>query len=509
MQLFSNTLGINNNLGLKATARNFFGGIRIGSKNHSDFLQGGGDFAANSRFNEYSLKANCGYTSDKGLFKLYYDLNDQKLGLTEDEAIDAITSRGRINKIWYQQFNNHLLSSQNKLFFNDYKLEVNAAFQSNELRHYAGIDTVEIAMTLSTLTYETKLYLPSDEKSEYIIGFQGSDQTNRNSINSEVILLPYAHTNSYGVFSLAQHTFFKKVKLQAGLRYDYKSVSTDDAGLPGDFSYRKAINKSFGSLSGSFGGTCNFTEKLLFRINFATGYRTPNLAELTSNGKHELRYEMGNAALIPQNTYETDVSMHYHASNFTFDLAGFYNSIDHYIYIAPTSDSTLTGERIFRYMQTNATLYGMEAGIHIHPKHMDWLHAETTFSSVKGIQQNGDYLPFIPANKFTVELKFEKEKLAFMQNAYFEINTLTAFDQNIPAPDEESTPGYSLVDIGLGGSLKINNQHVSLRLSVDNVFDKKYIDHLSTLKEVNFYEPGRNIAFGLIIPFNMSFKSED
>ena len=62
MQLFSNTLGMSNNIGIKGSSGKLFGGIRAGNKTNSDFLQGGGDFVPNSRFNEVSIKMNSGYT---------------------------------------------------------------------------------------------------------------------------------------------------------------------------------------------------------------------------------------------------------------------------------------------------------------------------------------------------------------------------------------------------------------------------------------------------------------
>ncbi len=99
LQLFSNTLGMTNNLGIKGASKKFFGGIRAGQKTNADFLQGGGDYVPNSRFNEWSVKANAGYTAKAGTFKLYYDYNQQKLGLVEDHALEDITERGRANEI--------------------------------------------------------------------------------------------------------------------------------------------------------------------------------------------------------------------------------------------------------------------------------------------------------------------------------------------------------------------------------------------------------------------------
>jgi iron complex outermembrane recepter protein len=228
-----------------------------------------------------------------------------------------------------------------------------------------------------------------------------------------------------------------------------------------------------------------------------------NLAELTSNGKNELRYEIGDNNLVPENAYETDLSIHYHKDNFIFDLAGFYNIINNYIFISPTGYSTTSRINIFRYKQANSALFGGEAGLHFHPKPIKWLHFETTFSSVIDKQENGDFLPFIPAHKLHFELRAEKENLLFLQKAFISANTVTTFNQNNAAPDETVTKGYTLLDFGIGGIIKTKNQLISFGISASNLLDKRYIDHLSTLKEVGFYNPGRNIVLNLKIPFGI------
>ncbi|MDD4645854.1 MAG: TonB-dependent receptor, partial [Bacteroidales bacterium] len=411
LQLFSNTLGMNNNLGIKGTSKSLFGGIRIGQKTHADYLQGGGVSLPNTRFNDYSLKANAGYTSKSGTYNLYYDFNNQKLGLAEPEAIESITERERKNQIYFQEFNNHLFSSQNKLFLGRYKLDLNSAYQSSGLTHFGKFREYEIQMRLATLSYEAKLYLPSDEKSEYIIGFQGFNQNNTNLNNRETILLPDATTNSNSAFCLLQHTFIGKLKLQTGFRYDSRHITTLSYGSSSDtMSYRAAFKKSFESFSGSLGATYTATDELLFRANIASGYRTPNLAELTSNGQHELRFEIGNANLVPENSCELDLSAHYHKECFTIDLAGFYNLINHYIFISPTEEVTESGIPIYKYKQANSVLFGGEAGFHIHPEPIKWLHFKTIFSMVVGRQETGNYLPFIPAHKFQSEIRAEKKK---------------------------------------------------------------------------------------------------
>jgi len=505
LQLFSNTIGMTNNFGVKGTSKKFFGGVRAGQKTNADFLQGGGKFVPNSRFNEMSVKTNAGFTGRIGTFKLYYDFNKQKLGLAEDEAINEITERGRENNIWYQELNTHLLSSQNKLYLGRFKLDINSAYQNTELIHFGDIDVIEIQMRLSTLTYEARLHFPSKESSEYIIGIQGYNQTNINLNDRETIILPDALTNNNSMFGLLQYTLFKKLKFQTGIRYDLRSILTQPVGLASDtMTYRPALDKNYGSFSGSFGATYNLSEKLLFRANFAAAYRTPNLAELTSNGQHELRYEIGDKELVPENAYETDLSIHYHGENFTFDIAGFYNIVNNYIFISPTGDTTSSGIYIYRYKQANSDLYGGEAGLHIHPEPVEWIHFESTFSSVIGKQTNGDYLPFIPAHKLRIELRAEKEKLLFLKKAFVSAYTTIYFNQDQPAPDETPTSGSALLDLSAGGNIKIQNQLMSVSISANNLFDTKYIDHLSTLKEAGFYNPGRNIALHIRIPFSIT-----
>jgi iron complex outermembrane receptor protein len=259
-------------------------------------------------------------------------------------------------------------------------------------------------------------------------------------------------------------------------------------------------------MSGSLGATYSLTEKFLIRANVATAYRTPNLAELTSNGQHESRYEIGDQHLEPEMSFETDLSLHYHHSNLTMDLAGFNNIIRNYIYISPTEDSTDSGISIYQYRQNNSRLYGVEAGLHFHPSNIEWLHVVTMFSAVIGKQQSGDYLPFIPAHKLNVECRAEKEKLLFMDKVYISINTNTAFDQYSAAPEETTTSGYTLIDVGAGGQLKAGNQPIIIGISASNLLDRKYVDHLSTLKEVNLNNPGRSIILSVTLQFGYSVK---
>jgi iron complex outermembrane receptor protein len=159
---------------------------------------------------------------------------------------------------------------------------------------------------------------------------------------------------------------------------------------------------------------------------------------------------------------------------------------------------------VYKYLQANAGLYGGEAVVHIHPKPVEWLHLETTYTSVTGKRENGEYLPLIPAHKLRMEIRGEMKQLGLLENGYLKFSALHAFDQHNLAHEEEATAGYTLYDAGIGATVKVSNQPVELGLTLNNIFDIKYIDHLSTLKEAGYFNPGRNLAFSLKIPFIIS-----
>ncbi len=496
-QYHSNTEGVVSNLGVKGSSEHLFWGVRAGVKSHTDYKDGNGDYVPNSRFNENSLKANIGINKTFGLFRLYYDYNQPKLGMCVGNAVPLITENGRENKNWYQDLTNHVISSRNSLFLGKYKVDLNAAYQMNNRRlqtdeNMPAFEMVD--MDLNTFSYEVKTYLPSTENSEYIIGLQGANKTNRNHEAPDRVL-PDADVNDLSAFGLAQHTFIDKLKTQAGIRYDYRSISTEVE------TNNEAVDKNYGNLSASMGATYKVKENFLLRANIASAYRTPNIAELTQNGMHGARYEQGNPDLASQRNYEADISAHYHSNFVMVDISGFYNHVNDYIFIAPTNDTIQSGDKIFRYSQTNAALYGGELSIDVLP--VNWLNLKTSYAYLIGKQEDGNYLPFIPQNKLRFEMILKKQKLSFLKNNFFKIGGLYASEQNNPAMFETESDSYFLLNAGIGTEIKWANQMISLSVQANNLLNETYIDHLSTLKGMGYYNIGRNVSVNLKVPFGI------
>lgn len=496
-QYHSNTQGIVSNLGVRGSSENFFWGLRGGLKSHGDYCDGNGDYVPNTRFNEKSFKANIGLIKPFGLFRLYYDYNQPNLGMCVGDAIALTTENGRENKVWYQELTNHLISTKNTLFFGKYKVDVNAAYQMNNRRlqtdnNKPAFEMVD--MDLNTFSYEIKTYLPSGVNSEYIIGLQGANKTNRNH-DAPNHVLPDADVNDFSVFGLVQHTFFDKLKTQAGIRYDFRTISTI-AEINKD-----AIDNDYSNISASVGATYELNRHILLRANLASAHRTPNIAELTQNGMHGSRYEQGDPDLKSQRSYEADLSVHFHSKHIIVDLAGFYHSINNYIFIAPTNDTIASGDEIYRYSQTNAKIYGSELSLNILP--VDWINIKTSYAYLIGKQNDGNYLPFIPQNKLRLELKLQKQKIAFLENPFVKLGGLYTAKQNKPAMFETESDSYFLLNAGIGANFKWSNQLLAISIQANNLLDETYTDHLSTLKNLEYYNIGRNISINIRMPFGI------
>jgi iron complex outermembrane receptor protein len=496
-KLFSNTLGSNSSLGLKTSTENWKFLARGTYNTHSDYRISGGDRVTNTRYNETDFKTAIGYSDSKFSSVLRYNYNNLDLGIPEDGIGEQTSSKN--TGFPRQGVFNHLLSLNSIFYFEDSKLDVDLGYIVNDRSEFEDSDIAGLHMKLKTFNYDAKYYLPSMGKLESIIGIQGMHQTNTNF--GDEYLIPDAMTNDFGVFGTVNYEWETNV-LQAGLRFDKRQITTEENGTLGEEGYFKAIDKSFDSFNASLGYKTTFADDLTFRFNLASGFRAPNLAELTSNGVHEgtNRYEVGNSELKTEQNLQTDLNLEYKTDHFEFFANGFYNHINNYIYTAPAG-TQIDNNDVFEYIQNNAKLYGGEVGLHFHPHPIDWLHYETSFETVTATKQNGDYLPLIPANNWNNTIRAEFKIKNWLQEGFASFNVNTTLNQNNVSGFETKTNGYTLVNLGLGGTVKLGKTAFDVNLNGNNLFDKSYIAHLSRLKTDGIPNIGRNVVLG--VNFNL------
>ncbi len=492
-KFFSNTIGSNSSLGLKTSAENWKFLARGTYNTHSDYKIANGDRVTNTRYQETDFKTGIGYSNSKFSSIFRYNYNNLDLGIPEDGISDQTTTK----KTAYpkQGVFNNLLSLNNIFFFEKSKLDIDLGYISNDRSEFEDSEIAVLHMKLKTFNYDAKYHLPKIGKFESILGIQGMHQTNANS--GEEYLIPDATTNDFGFFGTGNYELGSNV-FQAGLRFDNRKIATTAHGISGEEGSFDTVDKSFDSFNASLGYKTNLAENLFLRLNVASGFRAPNLAELTSNGVHEgtNRYEIGNSNLKTEQNVQTDVNLEYKSSHIEFFVNGFYNHINHYIYSSPAG-TQINNFDVFDYIQNDAKLYGGEIGLHFHPHPLDWLHLETSFESVTGKKQDGDYLPLIPANNWNNTIRSEFKIKNWLEDGFASLNVSTTFNQDNVSGFETKSNGYTLLNIGLGGKVKIGKTAFDVNLNGNNLLDKKYIAHLSRFKNDGIPNIGRNIVLGL------------
>ncbi|MFK5976179.1 MAG: TonB-dependent receptor, partial [Sulfurovum sp.] len=384
-------------------------------------------------------------------------INEKWLELDQSNMINlikVIKSKSSDINFYKKNLKRFSIENEKELGFGVKKVEAvqYGGYISNERSEFEDSNIAILNMKLNTLNYNTKFNLPKLGNLETIIGIQGMHQTNENY--GEEYLIPNAITNDFGVFGTANYEWKMNV-IQAGLRFDNRYISSCEYGIFGEEGYFDNLNKTFNSFNASLGYKSNLGDNLILRINLASGFRAPNLAELTSNGVHEgtNRYEIGNSNLKTEQNIQTDLNLEYNSKHFEFFINGFYNHVNNYIYTSPTG-TQIEDNDVYNYIQNEAKLFGGEIGVHLHPHPLDWLHFESSFETVTGEKQNGDYLPLIPANNWnnTIRLEFDNN---WLSDGFASFNISSTFNQNNVSGFETTSNGYTLMNIGFGGKLQI------------------------------------------------------
>ena len=492
-KLFSNTNGSNSSLGVKVSSEKLKFLARGSYNTHADYKIPNENRVTNTRYNESDFKTALGYAVDNFTSTLRYNFNKLDLGIPENGiAEQTSTKKTTFPK---QGVYANILSWNNTIFFKKSKLEADLGYISNDRSELEDSDVANLHMKLKTYNYNVKYYLPKIGKFESIIGTQGMHQTNANS--GEEYLIPDATTNDFGLFGTVNYEWKKNV-VQAGVRFDNRNVTSTEHGILGDEGYFQAVDKTFQSFNSSLGFKTNLKENIIFRLNLASGFRAPNLAELTSNGVHEgsNRYEIGNANLKNEQNFQTDWNLEYRNPHFEWFVNGFYNHINNYIFIAPNGVITNWFDT-YDYTQANANLFGGEAGIHFHPHPLDWLHITSSFESVTGRKQNGENLPLIPANKWNNSIKTEFKSGNYLKEGFAILNVIYTFDQNNPSLFETKSNDYTLLNLGFGGKVTLGKTAFDVNLNANNLLNKTYISHLSRLKNDGIPNIGRTVVLGI------------
>lgn len=523
-------------------------------------------YVSDSRFQNLNYGASVAINKKWGSSRLSYTSFNQILGIPEgdrdsttgrflrltdnngvSENIIATDADGKSyqRETPSQRIDHQKLVWNNSLYLNKgARFDVTLGYQQNKRREYEDVlrpDKPGLFLLLQTLNYDIRYFLPTWNNWQISMGINGMQQKNTNK--GDEYLVPDYTLFDGGIYAIAKRDW-NKWTLSGGLRYNYRTIKAnslhlDSSGVitanlqPGGYQQFSSFDRNFSNIVGSIGASYAIAPRMSLKANIATGFRSPNIAELSANGVHEgtIRYEYGNSTLKPEKSIEGDLGLGWNSDHILVNASIFYNYIKDFIYVAKLAavnggdsipvQNDAQGYAAFNYKQTDAVLYGGELFIDLHPHPLDWLHFENTFSYVRGLSVHGTdstkYLPFIPPARWLIELRAQKRSLGkLIASAYVKTGVDINFAQNnvLSAYGTETpTPGYTLLNAGIGADIINRKQQIicSVNVSGQNLTNLAYQNHLSRLKyaPVNYatgcsgiYSMGRNISVALNIPLN-------
>jgi len=521
----------------------------------------------NSGFSETNFNGTIGVNKKWGYSHLHFSAFNQELGLVEGErdslgrfikeavvndttVEEQTVSDAELNSYGLsaprQKINHFRVASVNSLILGKSRLNFSLGWQQNRRQELELqiIDEkyqegVALYFLLNTFNYGLTYQFPQFKGWETSLGANAFNQNNAN--NGEEFLIPEYKLFDGGIFAITRRSF-GKLYLAAGARYNYRKINSMSLYLNADDQPTttidsttsikfQAFESNFNSFCYSTGLSYSFTRKIIAKFNVASGFRSPNISELGSNGSHEgtFRYEIGNQNLKAETSVQVDGGFLMNTKHISLELDVFNNAVNNYIFAQKLNnvsggDSLQTDEggdimTVFQFVQGKANLFGGEITFDIHPHPFDWLHFQNSFSYVEGrlLRQSDSTknLPFMPAPRLQSELRAEIGDIGkIMKDVYIKVDLNHFFEQNriySAFGTETKTPAYTLLNFGAGSDFysKKQKQLCSIYFTVSNILDVAYQSHLSRLKygplnlasgRSGIYNMGRNFNVKLIIP---------
>ena len=518
---------------------------------------------SNTGFQEINGSAAFGYESERFGVEAFYSLFTTELGIFSgshignlSDLLRAIESgRPLVESEWTYAINaprqqiSHDLWSVKAHYDADFgRFEAQYGWQQNNraefdshnarIRGDSGALTQSLlrpAMSLQLTTYSLDakfrhkpLNIAPETVLTGVVGGSGTAQWNVQS--GRAFLIPSFQAQSGGAYlieTLAMPDFIAT----AGLRYDARHVSV----VGSEFRNIPDTIQMFSSFSAVLGAVINFglemhnndstetvmqqtrEEKTIGRpalkpfslaLNLASAWRAPLANEQFSEGVHHgtAQYEIGNPHLNPERNYSADVMLTLRTEKVRFEVSGYVNAIDNFIYLRPDAERptiTIRGTfPTFFYTQTFALLRGVDASADALLS--DNLRLGGTFSLVRGNNvADAEPLIFMPADRLRAFIRYEAASLLGMTDVFTEISsTLVRTQDRFPANVDYAAPppGYVVFDCGFGGRVETLGTRLSWNLSVRNVANTAYRDYLSRYRYFTD-DAGRNVVLRVSVPF--------
>ncbi len=479
------------------------------SQKHSDAYKNPRNGTVNnSQFAEQALNSMLGFNKNWGYSHLKMSYYHLKPGIVEAGEEEEENNEEAEEESPFQQIHHYKVVWDQMLRIGNGQLKTLFGYQQNRRQEYEEPEECGLDFQLHTFNYDLRYVTPEWNGWLGNLGVNGMWQQSRNL--GDEYLIPAYHLFDMGLFTTFSKDFHERLHINGGVRIDNRRLHSHEL-YDEDILHFESFTRSFTGFSMSTGIIYNISPSFDIRANIARGFRAPNLSELGSNGEHEgtLRYEIGNKELKAEGSWQLDLGIDYSSDFFSAKVALFANRIDNFIFLE--KNGLVVGDKdVFSYRQHDARLLGFETTVIIHP--LQNIHYENSFSFVNAQQihasKENKYLPFIPSPRWLSTLHYDiPNRGKTFRDLFAEVEMDCNLRQShvCTANDTETeTPSYTLWNCSAGTNIhNKKGKMMNVSLTIQNIFDRIYVNHLNRLKEGGIYNMGRNIVMKVSLPLNI------
>jgi outer membrane receptor protein involved in Fe transport len=335
--------------------------------------------------------------------------------------------------------------------------------------------------------------------------------------------IPRSHELDPGLFVDGALPVGESLLFKAGTRFDTVWANIEHTPpLTTDFALSSAqgnptFDRQFSLWSAYATGEYKLAKNWTTSLGFGTAERPPTLTELYAAGpflavvQNGLTSVFGNAALLPERSYQADVGLRADYQRFRAGLNGFYAWINNYITFENEGQLTVNGKAVpgfsrFQFVNTDlATLAGGEAYSEIDVT--DWLTPFGTLAYVEGLDHTRDNrgilfgtvgapqepLPGIPPLEAHLGVRIHEARKDPRWGVEITARIVDEQERIAQSLLEQFTGGFTVYDLR---SYWQANKNLLLTAGVENFTNKLYHEHLDLRTGLGVFQPGVNFYLG-------------
>lgn len=404
----------------------------------------------------------------------------------------------------YQDVKHDLLKSKSFLYKGEHKFTLLLGAQFNQRKEFDIIRNntnkkPQLDLTIYTFSEDISWEHPRKNNFNGVAGISLVQQDN--SYAGRYFIPNYFASTVGGYFieKWSKHEW----ELQAGLRYDHKTINTTRLKFNGD-----TINYdfAFSTIATSFNAIYKVHDQWRFNINSSLSSRAPYVNELLSDGIHHgtATYEKGDISLKTEQAVNISAGINFQSTSkkFLLDILLYSNTIKNFIYQQPLPDEpvlTIAGAfPLLKYQQTDAVLNGVDIASALKiTRGLEW-SSKISVLYAKNKRIN-DWLILMPANRLSNELTYSFREGKLFTNSYCSVELMNVFRQTrVPGAItgkqdyKEAPPGYNLVNLNISATIFVSKTPVTIALGIRNMFNVVYRDYLNSMRYFTD-DMGRNI----------------